>query len=274
MLVTVIKHFRQSDSVWFNSSWENEDIYWSLEKVNNLLNPHPSALPFCSWARHLCLSPPGPAVCGSLTATDKMSVWMYANVIFVVHYSLKDRCWTISFPFMRAPCWPAEWRYSNYHSLCTGCAFNDGAPLPSVEEKLAYRRTAGEQLSSHDETSAILVKQGDVERVFTSGQFPAEVLHWESVWALNKPGNQLDLPVWSASESLPLFPRRILTSWGCAWILNCLRDVFILNVTHNQDGFLLLPLNPTHETNHLTTTESQYIANVHTVQSCGHNFCF
>lgn len=62
-----------------------------------------------------------------LTVTDEMSMWMYANVIFVVHYSLKDRSWTISFPFMRLPCWPAEWRYSNYSfprppaSLCWVC---------------------------------------------------------------------------------------------------------------------------------------------------------
>ena len=93
-------------------------------------------LPSSCWLCHLCL-----CSLTLLTVTDKMSMWMYANVIFVVHYSLKDRSWTISFPFMRLPCWPAEWRYSNYSFPgCplpyTGCAFNDAALLPSVKEKL------------------------------------------------------------------------------------------------------------------------------------------
>lgn len=112
--------------------------------------------PFCCVSCHLWLRS-----LTSLTVTDKMSMWMYANVIFVVHYSLKDRSWTISFPFMRLSCWPAEWRYSNYSFLYTGGAFSEAAPLPSVKEKLAYRWTAGEELSSYNETSAILVKQKD-----------------------------------------------------------------------------------------------------------------
>lgn len=49
-----------------------------------------------------------------LAVTDKMCVWMYANVIFVVHYFLKDRNGTISFPFfMRPLCWLGGWRSSN-----------------------------------------------------------------------------------------------------------------------------------------------------------------
>lgn len=106
---------------WFNSSWENKDIQWSLEKADSSLNPNlyscssaleqgtSAALPSSCRPCHLCLRS-----LTLLTVTDKMSMWMYANVIFVVHYSLKDRSWTISFPFMRLPCWPAEWRYSNY----------------------------------------------------------------------------------------------------------------------------------------------------------------
>lgn len=71
---------------------------------------------------------------------------------------------------------------------CTGCAFNDAALLPSVKEKLAYRRTAEEELSSYNETPANLVKQGDAETYacLTSSPFPAQVLRCESVWTGHK----------------------------------------------------------------------------------------
>ena len=63
---------------------------------------------------------------------------MYTNVLFVVQYSGKDRILPFLFLFMRLPCWPAEWKYSNYSF--PGCplhragrALSDAALLPNVK---------------------------------------------------------------------------------------------------------------------------------------------
>lgn len=73
-----------------------------------------AAKPSACWLCHLWL-----CSLNLVTVTDKRPVWMYANGIFWAYYSLKDRSWTVSFPFMRLLCWPAQWRYGNYRFL--GC---------------------------------------------------------------------------------------------------------------------------------------------------------
>lgn len=161
---------------------------------------------------------------------------MYANVIFVVHYSPKDRSWTISFPFMRLWCWPAEWRYSNYSFLYTGGASSEAAPLPSVKEKLAYRRTAGEELSSYNETSAILVKQKDAElqACLMSGPFPAEVFLCESVWTGHKLTTQ-SIQAFSFEVRVGIPVVRTVPSKNLNFDCECMLNIFmsILRVTHN-----------------------------------------
>lgn len=161
-----------------------------------------------------------------------MSMWMYANVIFVVHYSPKDRSWTISFPFMRLPCWPAEWRYSNY-------SFPPAARCPAlgVFSAMLHRcqvwkrswHIAGQQRRSWVaimKPLQTLVKQGDAElyACLTSRSSPAQVLHCESVWAGHKLTRKsiqaLQFDVW-VSQSLSGESCPLKASWfvgpDCFW---------------------------------------------------------
>lgn len=85
----------------YNSKMQN--VYWPLKKDHWSLI-YSTAPPLLSKAPRwtspsLRLCPPWLRSLSLWAVTDKMCVWMYANVIFVVHYFLKDRNGTISFPF-------------------------------------------------------------------------------------------------------------------------------------------------------------------------------
>lgn len=112
---------------------------------------------------------------------------MYANVIFLVHYSVRDRRWTISFPFMSLP-------------LLTSRMEVQSSPLPLYWVRLRWccpaakcEREAGISQDSRGRSRAAimkplqpLVKQADAARAWRRPPSPAEVRHCASVWTGHK----------------------------------------------------------------------------------------